>query len=225
MRHPLLLISLAFLTAPALAQQVQVERDTRPPIAPDIREDDSRLKVQRGDFVAVPIPISSPTFGTGLSRDKGADGTEGTADDRVTVGWSTWHGGIWYSHVTTPVLIGFDEWHHLGFAWGGPNDNFEVWVDGVLRASHDVPPSGAWGTSTLGGLGSAYNFALGEIHERRFGNSTVHGIMFADLEIWDEYRALGATQSQNPSSVPEPATLALLGLGLVGIGLGRRRRR
>ena len=66
MRHPLLLISLAFLTAPALAQQVQVERDTRPPIAPDIREDESRLKVQRGDFVAVPIPISSPTFGTGL---------------------------------------------------------------------------------------------------------------------------------------------------------------
>ena len=54
------------LTAPALGQQIEVERDTRPPIAPDIREDESRLKVQRGDFVAVPIPISSPTFGTGL---------------------------------------------------------------------------------------------------------------------------------------------------------------
>ena len=47
-------------------QKNRVERDTRPPIAPDIREDESRLKVQRGDFVAVPIPISSPTFGTGL---------------------------------------------------------------------------------------------------------------------------------------------------------------
>ena len=47
-------------------QKINVERDIRPPIAPDIREDESRLKVQRGDFVAVPIPISSPTFGTGL---------------------------------------------------------------------------------------------------------------------------------------------------------------
>jgi hypothetical protein len=48
------------------SQKISVKQDTRPSIAPDIREDESRLKVQRGDFVAVPIPISSPTFGTGL---------------------------------------------------------------------------------------------------------------------------------------------------------------
>jgi hypothetical protein len=40
--------------------------DTRPGIAPDIREDDSRLKLQRGDLVVVPIPISNPTLGSGL---------------------------------------------------------------------------------------------------------------------------------------------------------------
>ena len=40
--------------------------DTREGIAPDIREDDTRFKVQRGDFVAVPIPISNPTLDTGL---------------------------------------------------------------------------------------------------------------------------------------------------------------
>jgi hypothetical protein len=40
--------------------------DTRQGIAPDIREDDTRLKVQRGDTVIVPIPISNPTLGTGL---------------------------------------------------------------------------------------------------------------------------------------------------------------
>ena len=43
-----------------------VEKDTRPSIAPDIREDDVDLKVQKGDFVAVPIPTSGPTLGTGL---------------------------------------------------------------------------------------------------------------------------------------------------------------
>ena len=33
---------------------------------PDIREDDVPLKVQKGDLVAVPIPMSNPTLGTGL---------------------------------------------------------------------------------------------------------------------------------------------------------------
>lgn len=40
--------------------------DTRPGVAPDIREDESRLKLQRGDFVVVPIPISNPTLEDGL---------------------------------------------------------------------------------------------------------------------------------------------------------------
>lgn len=33
---------------------------------PDIREDNVPLKAQKGDFVAVPIPMSNPTLGTGL---------------------------------------------------------------------------------------------------------------------------------------------------------------
>ena len=49
---------------PAHAQDAAT--DTRPGIAPDIREDETRLKVQRGDFVVVPIPISNPTLDTGL---------------------------------------------------------------------------------------------------------------------------------------------------------------
>ena len=40
--------------------------DTRPGVAPDIREDETRLKLQRGDFVVVPIPISNPTLDEGL---------------------------------------------------------------------------------------------------------------------------------------------------------------
>ena len=52
------------LSGSAFAQDSQT--DTRPGIAPDIREDESRIKLQRGDFVAVPIPISNPTLDTGL---------------------------------------------------------------------------------------------------------------------------------------------------------------
>ncbi len=33
---------------------------------PDLREEKSRLKLQKGDVVVVPIPMSDPTLGTGL---------------------------------------------------------------------------------------------------------------------------------------------------------------
>lgn len=40
--------------------------DARPSVAPDIRDDDTDLKLQKGNFVVVPIPISNPTLDTGL---------------------------------------------------------------------------------------------------------------------------------------------------------------
>jgi hypothetical protein len=44
----------------------QAETDTRSGVAPDIRDDETNLKLQRGDFVLVPIPISNPTLDSGL---------------------------------------------------------------------------------------------------------------------------------------------------------------
>lgn len=49
----------------------QDESDTtatqgRASTVPDIRGDDSKLKVEKGNFIAVPIPLSDPTLGTGL---------------------------------------------------------------------------------------------------------------------------------------------------------------
>ena len=57
-----MLILLLALPGTALADSTV---DTRPNIAPDIRED-ATVKLQRGDFVAVPIPLSNPTLGSGL---------------------------------------------------------------------------------------------------------------------------------------------------------------
>jgi hypothetical protein len=60
----LLFCALALAGTNALADESQT--DTRPSIAPDIREDDTKLKFQDGDTVIVPIPMSNPTLGTGL---------------------------------------------------------------------------------------------------------------------------------------------------------------
>ena len=37
-----------------------------PEWTPDLREENTKLKAQKGDFIAVPIPIADPTIGTGL---------------------------------------------------------------------------------------------------------------------------------------------------------------
>ena len=63
--RPIIVIGLLLLW-PFLSAAQDSQTDTRPGIAPDIREDEVKLKLQRGDFVAVPIPISNPTLDTGL---------------------------------------------------------------------------------------------------------------------------------------------------------------
>lgn len=61
------LVLLALLLAGGSSAIAEDDKtDARPGLAPDIREDETKLKVQRGNFVVVPIPISNPTLEDGL---------------------------------------------------------------------------------------------------------------------------------------------------------------
>ncbi len=160
-------------------------------------------------------------FGTALIRHNGLDGMPNTFDDRIEFAWNTWHSNVWYDHVDTAsdeVVTTFDAWHHLGLTWGGAVNRFEVWLDGQLLAI-DNRNLGEWGASYLG-RGSAYNFALGEIHQRSNGDNSPRGIMFANLRIWDEVRPLGDTSPP----VPEPDALTLVGLFGLATATARGRR-
>ena len=60
--------SILFVTSSAVAEE-STTGDTAPEssdLLPDIREDDTKLKLQKRDFVIVPIPLSNPTLDTGL---------------------------------------------------------------------------------------------------------------------------------------------------------------
>lgn len=63
---PIVLTIAVLFLSPETAVADDNPTDTRPGMAPDIREDESNLKLQHGDFVVVPIPISNPTLDTGL---------------------------------------------------------------------------------------------------------------------------------------------------------------
>jgi hypothetical protein len=157
------------------------------------------------------------TFSASVGRYFGPDGIAKTQDDRLSFGFSTWHNNVWRSHVAAnSALTTYDQWHRVGLTWGGPNHDFELWIDGQ-RLAHNDPFSGAfppWGSSSLG-LGSATNFALGDIHERGIdGENGTSGMTFSDIRIWNQY----VDKGDSVSPIPEPDTYAMLlvGLGLLG---------
>ena len=70
-RTTLCIVLVLLLSSVAVAQDDEAiaqndKKDTRPGIAPDIRDDDMKLKAQKGNLVVVPIPISNPTLNEGL---------------------------------------------------------------------------------------------------------------------------------------------------------------
>jgi len=64
------LLMLLLSNMAASDQHIDSEDETTDPsahaVAPDLREDELKLKLQKGDFVIVPVPISNPTLDTGL---------------------------------------------------------------------------------------------------------------------------------------------------------------
>ena len=159
------------------------------------------------------------SFSSAASRSNGSDGIAGTPDDQVLVGWNSWHTslpGNWKAHGSG--LASFDEWHRLGFTWGGPTHDFELWVDGVLTAYDDPFAAAfqAWGDSNYSGSGA--NLALGDIHQRgNDGEHSVAGVTFADLRIWNEVVAFG-----DAMPIPEPGTATLVAAGCALLGWRRR---
>jgi len=136
----------------------------------------------------------------------------GIEDDQFYIKWSTWHGGVWKYHPTAgqpTVVLEYDRWYNLGFTWGGPTNNFEIWVSGDLKAQDSQAGAALpWGDASMG-TGSGTNIGLGDNHQRGVDDyNSAAGVTFADIRIWDEYRANGDTQATTGSVPPATATMA-----------------
>ena len=82
------------------------KQDTRPGIAPDIREDDTKLKVQKGNFVVVPIPIANPTFGEGLVAGAAYFYPQTEEEKKIQPASVTALGGMYTSNDSRAFVIG-----------------------------------------------------------------------------------------------------------------------
>jgi hypothetical protein len=95
--------------------------DARPGIAPDIREDDNKLKIQHGDFVAVPIPISNPTLDTGLVAGAAYFYKQTEEQKKVQPASVTGVGALYTSNDSKALVLGHqnywknDTWRFTGF--------------------------------------------------------------------------------------------------------------
>ena len=104
MRILSLTILLALCTTFAYADESKT--DTRPSIAPDIREDESKLKQQKGNFVVVPIPISNPTIGTGLVAGAAYFYKQTEEQAKVQPASVTGAGGLYTDNDSKAIVIG-----------------------------------------------------------------------------------------------------------------------
>ena len=132
----------------------------------------------------------------------------GVEDDQFYIKWSTWHNAVWVYHppASQPNLIlEYDRWYHLGFTWGGPINYFEIWACGALQAQDSQAGAALpWGDASMG-TGSGTNVGLGDNHQRDIDQyNSAAGVTFADIRIWDEYKAYGDTQLCPGGAIPTP---------------------
>jgi hypothetical protein len=76
----------------------------------------------------------------------------------------------------------------------------------------------------VGRIGSGDWFLLGTDFDAAVGATGRLFLAYWDSNAGDNFGSVTARISVNPSEVPEPGTLALLGLGVTGIAMLRRRR-
>lgn len=128
--------------------------------------------------------------------------------------------------LNTPTA-GAVQGYNTGFGGATCTDNEIVNADGLLKGFTQPPPLGCWGHQAysndyFGALGfiSLVDSAAGDYDFSSFGSKG--GSML--LALGGALGTPGCTDPRGCSTIPEPASLALVSLSVLGAGIAGRRR-
>ncbi|HEX5787450.1 MAG TPA: hypothetical protein VFY03_04685 [Woeseiaceae bacterium] len=176
--------------------------DTRPPVAPDIREDETELKLQRGNLVVVPIPISNPTLETGLVAGAAwfyGQSPEQAAEQPASL---TAAAGLYTSNDSRALILGQQNY------WSGNRWRFTGAVGAAdLNLTLPVPGDSGQETETDWQVEGAFVFAK---VARRFAGDWYGG---GQLRAIDADQAFGEAQPDDGFDVD--ASINTAGIGLL----------
>ena len=125
------LLCAATVFAEEEASPVDTETTHASGIAPDLRDDELKLKLQKRDFVVVPVPIVSPTFGSGLVVGGAYFYRQTEAQEKVQPASMTAAGGVYTDNDSKALVLGHqsywaeDTWR-LGGGFGYADMKFSL---------------------------------------------------------------------------------------------------
>lgn len=196
---------LALLPANAAVAEDSAGVDTRPAIAPDIREDDSELKFQRGNFVVVPIPISNPTLGTGLVAG-GAYFYGQTAEQRAEQPASlTAVAGLYTDNDSRALVLGHQNY------WSKNRWRFTGAIGAAdLRLSLPVPDELGFDETTDWKIDGAFLF--GKL-ARKIGGSWYGGLQIRAIDAEQSFALAEEEEEGRSADFDVDASIQSAGLG------------
>lgn len=141
----------------------EIEPNRASGIAPDLREDDTILKLQKHDFVVVPVPIVTPTIGSGLVVGGAYFYRQTEAQKKVQPASMTVAAGLYTNNDSKMIAIGHQSyWDEDTWRLGGGIGKADMKL--LLQTPEDPTSDPTINWNVRG------NMAAFKLHRKVFGN-------------------------------------------------------
>lgn len=118
---------------------------SRPAVAPDLRDDDTNLKLQKGDFVIIPVPFSNPTLDTGLAVGAAYFHPQTEAEKEHQPASLTAAAGMYSSNESSAYGVGHQHyWNEDRWRFSGAVAAFDLDLRIFADGGNSAEQEGSW---------------------------------------------------------------------------------